>query len=125
MNNGIFLIWFIIIMISVVKRFASRSNAKLAAESMQAKPVTPDPVSAQPKRPIRVPDTEKRAPGRGRVLKPFVSDASCETQYGHVHPERTGSAMRFGGRPDLEPGYMYLNGVKVLIKEADRLEFLR
>ena len=29
------------------------------------------------------------------------------------------------GRPDLEPGYMYLNGVKVLIKEADRLEFLR
>ncbi|MBQ4416329.1 MAG: hypothetical protein II868_01435 [Butyrivibrio sp.] len=31
----------------------------------------------------------------------------------------------FTGREDLEPGYMYLNGVKVLIKEADRLEFLR
>ena len=132
MENGFFIIWLFVLVLSFISRALKRNR------SAQGIPAAPRPAgSAQAsveqvrKKPVRVSQKMMQSPGAGKSLqerfgaKQTGGDASCETQFGHTHPERTGSALRFGGRPDLEPGYMYLNGVKVLIKEADRLEFLR
>ena len=93
MNNLILIIWLIIFVLSLVKRFANRSNEALKTDKAPVKPVTAEPGVPRIKRPVR----------------PLVEE----------------NRVRFGVREDLQPGYMYLNGVKVLIKEADRLEFLR
>lgn len=131
MNNGILIIWLAILIISFIRRAATRSRS--GRDGMTAVPQKS--ASVQPaveqvrKKPVRVSQSMMQEHGaQRRMAERFgkkAPDATCETQYGHVHPERGGSAMRFIGRPDLEPGYMYLNGVKVLIKEADRLEFLK
>ena len=122
MENGIAILWLIILLLGFLRRAAKRGKTG-GGSSAVPQVRQAEPVIQSNKKPIRVPSQnggQKRALGNRRS-----GDASCETQFGHVHPERQGTAMRFGGRPDLEPGYMYLNGVKVLIKEADRLEFLK
>ena len=125
MNNSIFLVWLVIIIFSFIRRAARRGAAGKGLPQAGQQARTADPAVPQTKKPIRVSASDDGAQRMPGLFKQNAQDATCETRYGHVHPERDATLMRFGGRPDLEPGYMYLNGVKVLIKEADRLEFLK
>ena len=130
--DAIYIIWLIVIVLSLIKRFSQRARSGAGTTAMPRGNATVQPnLEPVQKKPVRVSQNMMQSQGPSRRMaerfgkKDSGGDASCETQFGHTHPERAAGTMRFGGRPDLEPGYMYLNGVKVLIKEADRLEFLR
>lgn len=131
MNNGILLIWLIILLFSFLRRAANRGKRTggMAAGVPQGRTVSVPQDAPVNKKPIRVSQEMTQPQGaRERMAKRFGKpqpEGTGAGLYGQVPREQGAGTMRFTGRPDLEPGYMYLNGVKVLIKEADRLEFLK
>ncbi|MBR0172616.1 MAG: hypothetical protein IJQ21_07475 [Lachnospiraceae bacterium] len=112
MNGLLVFIWLVIILVNLFVRAMKRRNEN-ASGQMTARPAAQRTASGMQMNRAGMADARMNPAGQSFSKKKVQVPVQPQMQ------------TYFTGRDDLEPGYMYLNGVKVLIKEADRLEFLR
>lgn len=120
MNGFLAFIWLVIILGNVFVRAMKRRNESASGSSPVRRTVSDVQMNRQRTVEPQVIRPAQPEPFR-QVSQPDVTGKTRKP----VKPLQPLMQMHFTGRDDLEPGYMYLNGVKVLIKEADRLEFLK